>query len=163
MTERKSERLLYRRLDASLYDDYHAFYSNAAATKYITGDVLSEDAIRDRFRTSLETNKDPEGGWYLVYIAASQQFIGVAKVTRSSQNSMEAEVGYGSLPAYWNQGYGAEMMEEMIALAKSIPEVSRLAGVIDLENVYSEHMLTKRGFVPGIPKEGIVTLYLDLA
>jgi ribosomal-protein-alanine N-acetyltransferase len=57
----------------------------------------------------------------------------------------DAEVGYSLARAAWGRGYMTEVCRELVRLAFSQPDITRVLGVVDVENVPSIRVLEKLG------------------
>ena len=58
------------------------------------------------------------------------------------------EIGYGTDPAFWNQGYTTEAVIALVNWALSQPGITRVEAETEPDNVASQRVLQKAGFVP---------------
>ena len=49
------------------------------------------------------------------------------------------------LPEYWNHGYAMEIVGHLLALARQHPQVQKVSGLTDPDNLPSQKVLTKNG------------------
>lgn len=160
----QSANLIFERLEERHFADYASWYGNAAVMRYITGEAMAEDAIRKRFASARKDNKlFSKVGWFLTFSKTKVDFVGITKLTLVPGEDFVAEVGYGSLPQFWGQGLGNEMLDTMIALAKDTAGIHELIGIVHHQNAVSKSMLTKREFrLASTTNDGVETLRLFL-
>lgn len=58
------------------------------------------------------------------------------------------EIGYGTDPAFWNQGYTTEAVIALVNWALSQPGITRVEAETEPDNAASQRVLQKAGFVP---------------
>ena len=58
------------------------------------------------------------------------------------------EIGYGIMEEYQGQGYATEALQALLAWAFSKPEVTRVEAETEAENIASQRVLEKCGFLP---------------
>ena len=58
------------------------------------------------------------------------------------------EIGYGILPEYWGQGYATEAVSAAVNRAAKQPGVKVVEAETDPDNIASQRVLAKAGFVP---------------
>ena len=58
------------------------------------------------------------------------------------------EIGYGLLPEYWGCGYATEAVSAAVAWALGQPGVARVEAETETDNLASQNVLKKAGFVP---------------
>lgn len=51
------------------------------------------------------------------------------------------------MPEHWGKGYGSEIAEALVNLAKQVDEIQSLMANIAPENIASKRILEKQGFV----------------
>jgi ribosomal-protein-alanine N-acetyltransferase len=140
-----STRLVYSKFTEADLGDYLLWYTNDRVMKYISGRGLTEMEAKTRFKNALKTNaKDPDMGLYSVKDKENNSFIGIAKLVML--NETQAEVGYGSLPQFWNLHYATEMLDCLMAYAAGIPRVKELIAVVNPANAISKRVLENRSF-----------------
>jgi RimJ/RimL family protein N-acetyltransferase len=67
-----------------------------------------------------------------------------------------AEFGYNIAQRHWNEGYGTEAVEGVIAFAFSLPHVERVQAVCHVDNLASARVMEKAG----MRREGRLERYL---
>lgn len=142
-----SQRLSYTKFNNNDYQDYCKWYCDDVVMKYITGAGLSPDEARKRFLAVMRINEQhTDFGLFLVRLRKSQEYVGIAKFTL--EHSFQAEVGYGLFPEYWRQGYGSEILEDLIQKAETDANITQLLAIVSTANIASIRMLDAHGFIP---------------
>lgn len=59
-----------------------------------------------------------------------------------------AEIGYGLLSEFWGKGYATEAVTAAVKWASQQPDVTAIEAETDDENIASQRVLEKTGFVP---------------
>lgn len=139
------------------FDDYYALVRDEAVMTYITGEALSKEEAQARFAKSIRQNEEHAiFGSYKIFI--DDIYIGFGMVLLDADND-EAEIGYMLFPRFFKKGYGQQIANTLVALARktTIPTVMAM---IDPDNDASRKILTRAGFVSvkagiidGIPTE----------
>lgn len=141
-----SSRLIYTKYKLENFDMYAQLMINEAVMLYITGKALTLEETKERFKRVMNDNAShPETGWFAVHVRETHELAGLAKLVDFGAGF--AEAGYALFPEFWGKRYATEMLQTMIALAKRVPEFSRLIAVVSPENSASVRVLTKQGFV----------------
>lgn len=95
--------------------------------------------------------------WYAIWLMELEDKTRVGDFCFKGLNSDgSVEIGYGVIPEYWGNGYATEMVEAITKWALSQPGVSRIEAETDLNNLASQRVLEKAGFIPNgiIGEEG---------
>lgn len=141
----KSPRLFYDQFQKEDFLDFFNWYGNEKLMKMVAGRALSKSEAEARFLDAIKQNKeDPKTGFFSVRLQSNNQFLGIVKFTFLAHNTVE--VGYGSLPEYWSQGFAKEMLEAIIIHAQSIPKISKLIGIVHPQNENSIKVLLGGNF-----------------
>lgn len=142
-----SKRLDYHRLENKHFSDYASWYADDQVMRHITGRGLTADETKTRFQKALQTNQSlSKLGWYVTYLTTTGEFVGIAKAT-PYEGEVLMEIGYGSLPKFWHQGFGMEMAEKMHELVVEMVAVEGVVAIVDPENPASIRILEKLGFL----------------
>ena len=137
-----SKRLTYSKFGKDDFEDYYDLVSKDEVMRYTTGKAYTLEKANARFQKLLAMNAEfEEIGVFAVRISATDEYIGVAKITFIKDG--EAEIGYSFLPKFWGFGYGTEAATRMVELAKSTPYVKRLMAIVDPKHKASIRILTK--------------------
>lgn len=144
MPSMKSPRLVYRKFNASDWEDYFTHISNPDVMKYIGDGALEEEAAKKKFQKVLETNAKRYAYGFFGVWTPEGKFVGLAKFDFIDKRKVE--VGYALLPQYWGQGYASEMLEGMVHYGKQLHGIKELYGLIDPDNPGSRKVLERLGF-----------------
>ncbi|MXV17206.1 GNAT family N-acetyltransferase [Hufsiella ginkgonis] len=141
-----SRRLVYKKACAEDRADFLSWYTNGEVMQNITGKPLAPAEAEIKFGKILESgDAHPFTGSYAVRLKETGAFVGIAKFIFLHDDV--AEAGYGLLPPYWGKGYASEMLEAMIALARTLPEIREVTGIINPVNAASRNVLLKQSFI----------------
>lgn len=158
----KSGNLEYVRIGESQYMDFRKWYSNETVMRTISGEALTDAQLEKRFRSVLlENSTDSIFGMYAVYVKTDSSFLGMARFTLYEKGILE--VGYGCMPEYWGRGYASEILDALIARARTEKDVDHLIGIVRSDNHISRKMLVKRGFVVHSSENSIDHFKMDLS
>jgi len=134
-----SDRLMYRMLCADDLDFMLMLTGNPDVVRYLPGMITDEEMMR-----SWVSSVQPEDDEYLIRLKDSGEPIGECSLTRQPDGS-SCEIGYMLLPQYWNQGYGTEIAEWLMNMAKACA-VRRVTAMTHAQNTASVRILKKLGF-----------------
>lgn len=141
-----SERLIFEHYTEADFEDYFKLVSNADVMKMVTGKPDLELDARERLKKMLKINQEyPKIGNFRISLKLDNDFVGHAKLVMTKKN--EAEIGYLLMPEHWGKGYGSEIAESLVSLAKEIDEIQSLMANIAPENIASQRILEKQGFL----------------
>jgi len=151
-------------LEKLLRQDFESFYAltgNGKVMAMITERPLSKEEALKKFNYFLENNKLHKSfGSFKVFEVEDSGVLGFAKLEITDENRYEAELGYMLLPEFWGRGYGNEIAEHLIKVAKSDPLLKRVYANTDPDNIASRKILLKNGFtsekvgrIDGLPSE----------
>ncbi len=113
--------------------------------RYVTFRALTREEAIERFEKALLINaKNSDLGYWLAYNKFDGNLITYLKIVNIGNN--QHEVGYLVLPKYWGQKYATELTATLVDYAKKIDEITKLVGIVDVENGASKRVLIKQGF-----------------
>ena len=107
------------------YDDYpiiKSFYQDKDVMKMITGDVLSEQEMKEKWEIITSWNHDLKYGYYLGF--DQDLLVGVGCLKPYSHG---VEVGYMIYPRYWRQEYGKQICYELMKIVETMTVQRRVA------------------------------------
>ena len=140
-----SPRMVLRKITTDDYDDYAQWYQNKKITAYITGQALTEEETRSRFKQVLEDNNAHDQlGWFAALNRDNSQFIGIGKLVL--QNKGLVEIGYGLIPELWGAGYGTEMTACLLDHAEQFHFIKTITAIAFPLNEASIKILEKFQF-----------------
>ena len=142
-------RISLRALDLSDVNDFMAWATDERVARFCTGEPYTnkEDAI--------EYIKDkiiPHPGFRAICL--DDKAIGAISVcANSGNNACRGEIGYVLAYKYWGKGI-AKMAVNLVveSVFKDWPHLERLEGLVDVDNLGSQKVLEKCGFV----REGVL-------
>lgn len=134
-----SDRLVYRMLCADDLNLMLTLTGNPDVVRFLPGMITDEGMMR-RWLSSLQ----PEDNEYLIRLKETGVLIGECSLTLQEEGS-SCEIGYMLLPQYWNQGYGTEVAEWLMSMAKACA-VRRITAMTHAQNTASVRILEKLGF-----------------
>ncbi len=140
-----SERLVYKKCDASDVEDYLRFGTNAEVMRYVTPKPISREQAIFRYKKALAVNKkNKKLGYWLAYEKESNELVAYLKMVDIWQGFHE--IGYLVLPEYWGNNYASELVCALVTYAATLESVPVLIGIVQVENVASRRVLEKCGF-----------------
>lgn len=144
----ETERLLFRRITHADAEEVLALRGNPEAMKYIPRPlVLSiEDAIShiDMINEKIDSNVGINWG---ITLKGSNKIIGIIGHYRIQPENHRAEIGYMILPEHNGKGYVTEALKAILDYGFNNMNLHSIEAVIDPENLASEKVLQKNGFV----------------
>ncbi|WP_264521466.1 GNAT family N-acetyltransferase [Flavobacterium sp. N1994] len=144
----ETERLLLRRLDENDADEVLALRGNPEIMKYIPRPlaVTREDALAHiaMIEEKIEGNIGINWG---ITIKGEPKIIGIIGHYRIQPENHRAEIGYMSLPEFNGKGYITEAIKAVVAYGFEQMQLHSIEAVIDPDNIASERVLQKNGFV----------------
>lgn len=143
-----SERLSFRKLELSDAAQIFKLRSNPETMKYIPRpiQVKIEEAeehiklINEKIDSNLDIN-------WCVTEKGSNLCIGIMGFYRTQPENFRTELGYMILPEYHNKGYVTEAVKKLLDYAFNTLNFHSIEAVIDPNNIASEKVLIKNGFV----------------
>lgn len=87
--------------------------------------------------------------YHTIWIAIDRrknQFVAEVLFKGEPDESGTVEIGYGTYPALYQQGYTSEMVSGLIRWAQKQPDIRRIVAETDLENIASQKVLEKNHF-----------------
>lgn len=110
-----------------------------------------EEGLRLAYTEMLDMAlKHPEARkWFAMWLIESTDGKRIGELCfKGLSTDGETEIGYGILPEYQNNGYAAEAVGAVTKWALSEPDVSHIIAETDADNVVSQRVLVKNGFIP---------------
>lgn len=139
-------RLFLRRLR---YEDaeeiFYAYASKPEATKYLSWPTHESIFDTERFLRRTQV------GWstgtdYSFSIRLKESYRLVGSIGAMNDQG-KIQFGYVLSPVQWNHGYATEAVQELMAVLRQQPDVYRIGTFVDAENLASQRVLEKTGFV----------------
>lgn len=144
----ETERLLLRRITNDDVNEVFELRSNPETMKYIprplvktTEDALEHIAmIEDKIITNIGIN------WGIT-LKGNSKLLGIIGYYRMQPENYRAEIGYILLPEFHGKGIIPEAVNKLIRYGFDDLKLHSIEAVIDPENLASEKVLQKCGFV----------------
>ena len=144
----ETDRLILRRLSAEDVLEIFALRSNKEVMKYIPrplvktmADAMAHIVMIDE---KIESN---EGINWAITLKDNHKLIGIIGHYRIKPEHFRAEIGYMLLPEYHGQGIISEAIKEVVNYGFEMMKLHSIEAIIDPENLASEKVLQKNGFV----------------
>lgn len=144
----ETERLLLRRVDVNDAEEILLLRGNPETMKYIPRPLTKtrEDALEHiaMIDSKIDAN---EGINWAITLKGNPKLIGIIGHYRIQHDNHRAEIGYMLLPEFHGKGIVTEAVKEVIDYGFNVMKLHSIEAVIDPENVVSEAVLKKFGFV----------------
>lgn len=131
-------------------DEFHLFLEVATNEKVAVmnyGSVFTAEEARQIYEGILKINSLHENfGYYKVFQKETGTYIGLGALV-VDEDLLEGELEYMLLPKYWGQGYGNEIVEELIKTAESTKSIVRIMAITAPNNISSKKILKNNSFV----------------
>jgi RimJ/RimL family protein N-acetyltransferase len=103
-----------------------------------------EDARQYILKGAVASYERDGFGLYLTLIKESDIPIGICGLVKR-ETLEDVDVGFAFLPQYWSRGYACESAYAVLAYARDILKIKRIAGITTVDNHGSIHVLEKLG------------------
>ncbi len=144
----ETERLHLRRVVNDDVNEIFALRSDKETMKYIPRPLAKtkEDALEHiaLIDSKIENN---EGINWAITLKNNPKLIGIIGHYRIKPEHYRAEIGYMLLPEYQGKGIITEAIKEVVKYGFKTMKLHSIEAVIDPENLISEKVLLKNGFV----------------
>lgn len=111
------------------------------------GRVFTLEEANLTYKGILKNNvKHEDFGYFKVFNKDKNIFVGLGSVTINNELT-ESEIEYMILPEYWGQGYGSEIVYELLKKAEKIKTIKKVTAITDPNNILSKKILKKNGFM----------------
>jgi ribosomal-protein-alanine N-acetyltransferase len=144
----ETERLYLRRLVKEDVNEVFALRSDKEVMKYIPRPLVKteEDALEHiaMIDAKIENN---EGINWAITLKDNPKLIGIIGHYRIKPEHFRAEIGYMLLPEYHGKGIIVEAIKETLNYGFQVMKLHSIEAIIDPENLASESVLQKSGFV----------------
>lgn len=144
----ETNRLLLRRVSPEDVNEVLELRGNPATMKYIPRQLTTsiEEAMAhiNMINDKIEKN---EGINWAITIKGNPKFIGIIGHYRIQPENHRCEIGYMILPEYNGKGIVTEAIKAVLDYGFEDLKMHSIEAVIDPENIASERILLKNGFV----------------
>lgn len=144
----ETERLLLRRLNNNDAEEVLALRGNPQTMKYIPRPLAKsiEDALEHIAMIEEKIINNTGINWGIT-IKGNPKIIGIIGHYKISPENHRAEIGYMSFPEFNGKGYMTEAIKAVVNYGFEELNLHSIEAIIDPENIASERVLQKNGFV----------------
>lgn len=144
----ETERLLLRRVAESDYPEIMELRGNPETMKYIPRPLVTnkEEALQ-HFKMIDDKIESNEGINWAITIKGNPKLLGIIGHYRLQPENYRCEIGYMILPEYNGKGIVTEAIKAVLEYGFDDLQMHSIEAVIDPENIASERVLQKNGFV----------------
>lgn len=140
----KSERLGYRLIAESDFNDYLKLDGNPEVRKFFPNGTLNAQNVIANMKKNVEFFKANGFGIFIAIELKSGEFVGRCGFGKIPTG--EIEVGYVFLPNFWGKGLGTEALIALLKWAKQhIYSVDTIIAYTPLDHVASQRVMQKAG------------------
>ena len=144
----ETERLLLRRVSNDDVNEIMQLRGNPETMKYIPRPLVTNtDEALAHIKMINDKIDANEGINWAITIKGSPKLIGVIGHYRIQPENHRCEIGYMILPQYNGQGIVTEAVKAVLEYGFDDLQMHSIEGVIDPDNIASEKVLLKNGFV----------------
>jgi ribosomal-protein-alanine N-acetyltransferase len=130
-------------------DDLHHFFKlngSEEVMRYIRPAQTWDQTKEFLGRIISDYTKWPGKGRWAMYAREDNRFVGSFAII-PIDNSNKLQLGYALLPSEWGKGYASESVAGGLKYAFDHLKLSEIAGITYPENIPSQKVLLKNGFV----------------
>lgn len=144
----ETERLLLRRVSINDLNEILELRGNPETMKFIPRPLVKteEDAL-NHFKMIDEKIEKNEGINWAITVKGNPKLIGIIGHYRIQPENHRCEIGYMILPQYNGQGIVTEAIKAVLEYGFEDMNMHSIEAVIDPDNIASERVLQKNGFV----------------
>lgn len=144
----ETERLLLRRVSKDDLNEILGLRGNPETMKFIPRPLVKteEDAL-NHFKMIDEKIEKNEGINWAITVRGNPKLIGIIGHYRIQPENHRCEIGYMILPQYKGQGIVTEAIKAVLEYGFEDMNMHSIEAVIDPDNIASERVLQKNGFV----------------
>ncbi len=144
----ETERLLLRRVSIEDLNEILELRGNPETMKFIPRPLVKteEDAL-NHFKMIDEKIEKNEGINWAITVKGNPKLIGIIGHYRIQPENHRCEIGYMILPQYNGQGIVTEAIKAVLEYGFEDMNMHSIEAVIDPDNIASERVLQKNGFV----------------
>lgn len=144
----ETERLLLRRITIDDVNEIMELRGNPETMKYIPRPLItSKEEALEHFKMIDEKIEANVGINWAITIKGNPKLIGTIGHYRIQPENHRCEIGYMILPQYNGKGYVTEAIRVVLEYGFNDLNMHSIEAVIDPDNVASERVLQKNGFV----------------
>ncbi len=141
-----TSRLHVGRLDISDLDDLHELQSSDNVMRYCSGQPLAYEQTGEQLHQVLQHYSET-GNTFRVWSVRriiDNAFVGTCALV--GRSPCEDEIGYRFKEQYWGQGYGTELVSELVRYWLRTSSIEELFALVYTANAASWRILEREGF-----------------
>ncbi len=143
----ETPRLVLRQVAAVDIPLVYCFNADLETLRYVPRDPYeSLDQAVEKVDGFARGFADHKGIWWTFELKDSGKAIGYGGLFDVEATASKAEIGYGTLPEFWGQGYVSEAVAEMTRFGREEMALHRIYGLVHPENGASARVLEKLGY-----------------
>lgn len=144
----ETERLVLRRLNDNDFEEVIALRGNPETMKFIPRPLVkTKEAALEHLRMMEEKIVNNTGINWGITIKGNPKIIGIIGHYKIQPENHRSEIGYMMLPETSGKGYMSEAIKAVLTYGFDYLNLHSIEAVIDPDNVASEKILQKIGFV----------------
>lgn len=142
-----SERLRFRKLQATDFDYWLPFHQDPRSSQYWIGLPANPvEACKQQFDSTFERYKHNLGGMNALISLKDQKMVGLSGLLVQEVDGLrEVEIAYSILPQYWRKGFASEAAKTCRDFAKDNALCESLISIISTNNLPSQKVATSIG------------------
>ena len=147
LKNQSSERLLFRKIEPSDFEDWLPFYHNPNSTQFWEGLPTDPiEACQAQFDRIFERYENNLGGMNALILKETGELVGICGLLVQIVDDLEElEIGYSILPKFWLQGFAIEAAQKCKEYAFLNNFSDSLISIIHVDNVPSQKVASKNG------------------
>ncbi|MDC6366740.1 MULTISPECIES: GNAT family N-acetyltransferase [Flavobacteriaceae] len=147
LENQSSERLLFRKIQASDFETWLPFYHNPKSTQFWEGlPTDPKEACEIQFSRIFERYEKDLGGMNALTLKTTGELVGICGLLVQIVDGIEElEIGYSVLPKFWLQGFAIEAAQKCKTYAFEQNFTKSLISIIHIDNVPSQKVALKNG------------------
>lgn len=143
-----SERLLFKRIEATDFHLLNCFFTDSELTKYLpSGEPLSEEEIKEYLEKRLDHWEKHPFGTYILSQKSTGEDIGYCGI-ESITDTDYIDIRYGIFQKFWGKGLAVEASKRIIKFGLHKLKLPVIYGVSKHKNIASIKVLEKSGMQP---------------
>jgi [ribosomal protein S5]-alanine N-acetyltransferase len=144
----ETERLYLRRIVREDANEIFELRSNKETMKYVPRPLAkTKDQALEHIALIESKIVNNEGINWAITLKGNLKLIGIIGHYKIKPENFRAEVGYMLLPEYHGKGIITEALKEVVKYGFEIMKLHSIEAIIDPENLASEKVLQKNGFI----------------
>ena len=148
----ETERLYVTRWMKDDLQSLYAIFNDVATKEFILPELTIEETAYIFQKQLKEYENNFPFGRYFIVEKVNNNFIGLFLIKKLSSQT-DVEIGYSLIKERWNNGYATEIVLQAIKRLFNLNQFSGIYAVTEPDNIESQHVLYKCGFLPDFSTE----------